>query len=756
MIKSRTLAAGALLTLLAATGHAAGPDPIGPDAYDRLSSDFASQTIVVWWGPQATPAARAAALSVVSGEVVATDDDGAQILSTEVGNSQARVLLEQFPSAIISSVESTDAFVGNQFGLDSHMLEILTIPDAGGQSMLVPVIIEGGVYTLELVPHSVRSADFRLLVEGANGELVEVEAPAPTTYRGRVVEMPGSSVAANMGPDGLTATIVLDDEIDTGWFVQPLNEVVDGAPSDLYVVYEGASTRATDVTCGGAILDNNSLFEADPQGFGSSRGDLITAEIAFDADYQFYLQNGSSTSSTTNDINNVMNAVNVVYERDCGVTFVITEIIIRTSSGSNPYTSNDAGTLLNQFRSQWLGNHGGVHRDLAHLMTGRNIDGGTIGIAWLSAVCTSNGFGLSQSRFTSNFNSRVALTAHEIGHNFSANHCSGSSCKIMCAGLGGCGGVGLPNFSSGSANTISSYAANRPCLDSGPPPNQPPSINIVLPFDDATVDEGDTVSFAAQVDDPEEGNIGDDAVWSSSIDGVFGTGQNFNYAGLSAGTHTITASIADSGGLTDMDTTVLHVESVGGSAPDQPERPTTQDLGGGIARINWTDLPNETEWDVQREEKVGGVWGDRTTVASGLAQDTTSYDDAAGFGTFRYRIRARNAAGNSPWTAWRNRKLVDGNPPSAPTGFDAVDAGGGQVLLTWTDTSDSETRFQIQRQEKISGSWVNQGLIAQPSANTETYTDNPGSGRFRYRVRARNGSGASGWTPWGDGVVVVN
>jgi len=754
MKNSRTLAAGVLFGLVAATGYAAGPQPIHPDAYNRLSSDFANETIVVWWGPDASPVVRSAALSAIGGEVVATDEDGAQILSAGVGVSQARVLLEQFPGTIISSVESTEAFLGNQFGLDSLMLEVLTVPENTGQQMLIPVVIEGGVYTLELAPRSVRSADFRLLVEAEDGSLQEIEAPASNTYRGRVVEMPGSSVAASYTADGLCVSIVLDEGVETGWYIQPINEVVDGAPSDLYVVYDAEWSRASDAFCGGALLGNHGFAGADEQGFGTSRG-LITAEIAFDADFQFYQLNSSSTTNTTNDINNVLNAMNVIYERDCGVTFQLTQLIIRTSSGSNPYTTNSPDGLLTQFRNHWQSNHGSIQRDLAHLMTGRNIDGSVIGIAWLSAVCTSNGYGLSQSRFTSNFNSRVALTAHEVGHNFSAGHCSGSSCKIMCAGLGGCGGIGLPNFGAASANTISNYAANRPCLDSGPPENQPPTITIAVPVDGTTVDEGTLLSFAAQVDDPEEGDIGANAIWFSNIDGVFGNGDFFSYAGLSAGTHTITASIADSQGLTDSDSVTVNINGTGGSAPDQPARPTTQDLGGGIARILWTDLPNETNWDVQREEKVNGVWGSRTTVASDLPQNTTSYDDAAGFGTFRYRIRASNSAGASPWSPWRNRKLVGGNPPSAPTGFDAVDAGGGQALLTWTDTSDSETRFQIQRQEKINGSWVNQGLIAQPSPNTETYTDTPGAGKFRYRIRARNSSGASDWTSWGDGRIDI-
>lgn len=755
MQKPHGMTLAAMASLVGVAGVASGQQTIHPDAYTRLSSDFANNTLVVHWGADANDIIRNAALSAVDGSVVATDEDGSQILSVGVGTSQARALLGQFPSTIISSLESTSVFINNQFGVDSHMLEVLTVQPINDQTILVPVVLDGGIYTLELVRASVRSNEFKLFVEGEDGSLVEIDAPASNTYRGRVLEMPGSDIAATIDDTGMTATIILDNDIDAGWFIQPLNDIVDGAPSDVHVVYDSEASIATDAICGGALINNNTLIGVDPQEHFNARG-LITAEIAFDADFQFFQINGSNTTTTTNDINNILNAVNVIYERDTGVTFVITQIIIRTSSGSNPYTTNDAGALLDQFRNQWLGNHGSVHRDLAHLMTGRNLDGSTIGVAWLSAVCTNFGFGLSQSRFTTNFNQRVALTAHEMGHNFSANHCSGSSCKIMCAGLGGCGGIGLPNFSSGSASSISNFAASRGCLDNGPPPNTGPTLQITTPFNNQMVDEGTAIFFTVFADDAEDGDISNSTSWVSSIDGFMFIGSGVSYANLSAGTHTITATVFDSGGLNDTDQVTVIVNATGGvTPPAKPDRPTTQDLGNGTARINWTDLPNEDEWDVQREEKISGSWTNRTTVASGLPANTVSYDDAAGFGTFRYRIRARNSAGNSPWSAWRGRNLVDASPPSAPTGFDAVDLGGGQAQLTWTDTSDSETKFQIQRQEKVGGSWTNTSLIAQPGANTESYTDTPGAGVFRYRVRARNNAGASGWTSWGDGKVTV-
>src|SRR5690606_7056926 len=93
-----------------------------------------------------------------------------------------------------------------------------------------------------------------------------------------------------------------------------------------------------------------------------------------------------------------------------------------------------------------------------------------IGIAWLGVVCnTSMAYGLSESRYTSNFSHRVGLTAHEVGHNWNAGHCCGgcsgcSSCRIMCPCLGGCSGI-VNSFGSGEISQIVNFRNSRSCLD---------------------------------------------------------------------------------------------------------------------------------------------------------------------------------------------------------------------------------------------------------------------------------------------------
>lgn len=85
---------------------------------------------------------------------------------------------------------------------------------------------------------------------------------------------------------------------------------------------------------------------------------------------------------------------------------------------------------MDEFRSYWLNNESSVTRDMASLMTGRDLDGSTIGLAFTGVVCTNAAYGLSQSRYTTNAVNRIALTAHEVGHNWSSPHCDAESLRL--------------------------------------------------------------------------------------------------------------------------------------------------------------------------------------------------------------------------------------------------------------------------------------------------------------------------------------
>ena len=98
--------------------------------------------------------------------------------------------------------------------------------------------------------------------------------------------------------------------------------------------------------------------------------------------------------------------------------------------------------MLDQFRNRWNSENGSIHRDTAHLFTGTELDGNIIGIAYIGVICSGNyGYGLSQTGVIPQISWRdTSLTAHEVGHNWNAEHCNGDpDCGVMCSGIGGCG-----------------------------------------------------------------------------------------------------------------------------------------------------------------------------------------------------------------------------------------------------------------------------------------------------------------------------
>jgi hypothetical protein len=292
-----------------------------------------------------------------------------------------------------------------------------------GESFEIDVPLGGQSLTLELQRATVRGSKYRVLIQQADGTLVPAVAHQERNYRGKVRGIDGSAVSATLSDDGLSARILMPDGSEH--WIEPAARKVPEAAANTHVVYEGqdvegGATCATDpeqlVDPDGLDLDLRSA-----QSVACGTG-MCLAELACDADVEFYNAYGS-VSAVEERINAIVNAINIQYERDVDITHEITTIIVRTVE-PDPYTSTSPETLLNQFRSHWQNNHGNIQRDSAHLFTGKNLDGNTIGIAWLNAVCGSYGYGVAQSNFTSNFAYVTDLSAHELGHNWGAGHCS--------------------------------------------------------------------------------------------------------------------------------------------------------------------------------------------------------------------------------------------------------------------------------------------------------------------------------------------
>jgi Metallo-peptidase family M12/IPTL-CTERM motif len=374
--------------------------------------------------------------------------------------------------------------LSDAFGLYSCRIE--SIPRLITQDRLtVHTRLGGLVRNLTLNRHSLRSANFRLLVD--DGNLQPVEPPAVRTYRGWVVQDPAADVAASISEDGqLHAMILKQDE--EAWYIQPVSKTIPGAPVDWHIVYRGSDVKPTQASCG--VDETHALGKRIADRVGESSGARSTqatsgpsglTEIAFDADVEFYQLNGSSVANTNTDIEMITNFMDLIYHAQVGICYTIPGIVVRTVE-PDPYTTSNSDALLCEFTGHWNSTNP-VSHDVAHLMTGRNFDGSVIGVAWgevicgevfdLSSVCPglpigTADYGLSQSQFPPSLPGRINLTAHELGHNWSACHCNETSCTS--GGLDpDCGIMWGTNFGSvffggRSVSAITAHRDTRTCL----------------------------------------------------------------------------------------------------------------------------------------------------------------------------------------------------------------------------------------------------------------------------------------------------
>jgi GH18 family chitinase len=89
--------------------------------------------------------------------------------------------------------------------------------------------------------------------------------------------------------------------------------------------------------------------------------------------------------------------------------------------------------------------------------------------------------------------------------------------------------------------------------------------------------------------------------------------------------------------------------------------------------------------------------------------------------------------------------IVNPSVPAAPTGLTATAASATQINLSWSDNSNNESLFRIERSPNGTSGWTSVGTA---SANVTTFNNTglTASTTYHYRVRAENTNGNSGYS----------
>lgn len=186
--------------------------------------------------------------------------------------------------------------------------------------------------------------------------------------------------------------------------------------------------------------------------------------LSTDADQEWYKRYGESSNAV---IAGLVNLGEAIYARQLGIRFRIVKQ--HAYAGKSPYVSTDAMKLLSSFTFNEANannlsdeplNFSSVV-DIKHLFSGKNIDGSVIGIAYIGVVCSSP---ILTYGVTSHYNDAAdfAIFAHEVGHNFGANHDESDEKSLMYPS------ISVPpadSFSNASLNEINRHLyGNSSCI----------------------------------------------------------------------------------------------------------------------------------------------------------------------------------------------------------------------------------------------------------------------------------------------------
>lgn len=168
--------------------------------------------------------------------------------------------------------------------------------------------------------------------------------------------------------------------------------------------------------------------------------------------------------------------------------------------------------------------------------------------------------------------------------------------------------------------------------------NEEPVITITEPMDGDTFIVGPNIDLIATATDAEDGDLSANIEWSSSVDGVLGTGASLS-VNLSIGTHTIKASVTDSDNAMTEETISINVQVNNAPVAVDDIVVTEEDQ---VVIINVLDNDTDADGNVLTitfvaEATYGTVVNNSTDVTytpnSGyVGQDSFTYTISDGFG----------------------------------------------------------------------------------------------------------------------------
>ncbi|MFN8274860.1 MAG: GEVED domain-containing protein [Flavobacteriaceae bacterium] len=249
------------------------------------------------------------------------------------------------------------------------------------------------------------------------------------SYIGESIDQPGSTIYFSVSPLGLQTMVLRPNK--SAEFIEPyttdLKTYSVYNKSDKMPSLNGFQCRVTD-----AITVGGTTEAARPNADDAT---LRTYRLAMSVTGEYTAYFGGTKALALAAINNTMTRVNGVFETDFAARMVLianTDTVIYTTASSDPYSAaaTGAGGAWNQELQTTLTNNiGSANYDIGHLFgaTGGGGNAGCIGCICVNPTTSvplgkGSGFTSPADGIPSGDNFDIDYVAHEMGHQFGANH----------------------------------------------------------------------------------------------------------------------------------------------------------------------------------------------------------------------------------------------------------------------------------------------------------------------------------------------
>lgn len=316
--------------------------------------------------------------------------------------------------------------------------------------------------------------------------------PEIRSYAGQGIDDPTAVIRFSVTPLGFQSITLSANKPAT--FIETLTE--DGS---IYSIYTRANriNYNNDFECSVTESMNRSMnSNSDMAMRNADDGILRTYRLAVSTTGEYSTYHGGTKPLALAAVVQTMTRVNGIFEIDFNVTMELianTDDVIFTNSGTDPY-GNTSGNYNSELQSELTSTIGEANYDIGHLFANlqNNGNAGCIG-----CVCVNNqkGSGWTSASVPEGEFFDVDYVAHEMGHQFGANHTwtfngnegtnvqvePGSGTTIMSyAGITGATDVEqnvTPNFHAVSIEQVTDYVKSTSCQTETVTGNAVPVVN---------------------------------------------------------------------------------------------------------------------------------------------------------------------------------------------------------------------------------------------------------------------------------------